>query len=123
MKFSEKLRLERQKAHLTQEELAKRLGLAKRTVEGYESGAFYPRRRKVYDDLALLFGVDKNWFLTEDEAAPDESGASEADQILSRVRALYAGGRLSEEDKDALARALMDAYWMARRRAAEGDDV
>lgn len=117
MKFCEKLRTVRQGAHMTQEELAKKLGLSKRTVEGYESGAFYPRNRAVYDQLSGLFCVDKNYFLTEDDAPRGESGERAAAQVLETVRALYAGGDLKQEDKDALAQALMEAYWMAKRKS------
>ena len=125
MKFCEKLRLKRTQAHMTQEELARRLGLAKRTVEGYESGQFYPRSREVYSQLSTLFGVDKNWFLTEDEPSHDwsEDARGEAEEVISRVRGLYAGGRMSESDKDALAKALMEAYWMAKKKSAEDSHV
>ncbi len=124
MKFAQKLRLVRSRQHMTQEELARRLGLSKRTVEGYESGAFYPRKRQVYDQLAELFGVDRNWFLTEDDDASDAApGEEEARRVLEAAKALYAGGALSEQDKDALAQALMDAYWMAKSRRAGEKDV
>ncbi len=123
MKFSEKLRTVRQGAHMTQEELARRLGLAKRTVEGYESGAFYPRKREVYDMLSEIFSVDKNYFLTEDDAPRGESGETAAAQVLETVRALYAGGDLRQEDKDALAQALMEAYWVAKRKTEAGNGI
>lgn len=121
MKFGEKLRACRKGARLTQEELASRLGLAKRTVEGYESGAFYPRDREVYDKLAALFQMDKDYFLTENDAPAD--GKKTAEEVLTTARALFAGGEMSEEDKDTLARALMDAYWMAKRKSEARDGV
>ena len=125
MKFCEKLRLKRTQARMTQEELARRLGLAKRTVEGYESGRFYPRSREVYAQLSALFGVDKNWFLTEEEPSLDrpEDARGEAEEVLSRVKSLYAGGRMSESDKDALAKALMEAYWLAKKKNGEESHV
>ena len=123
MKFGEKLRLKRTQAHLTQEELARRIGLSKRTVEGYESGCFYPRRREVYDRLAQEFNVEKNWFLTEDDSDAATMARTAAEELVSRARALYAGGEMSESDKDALAQALMDAYWIARQKRAEDENV
>ena len=116
MKFGEKLRMARTNAHMTQAELAKELGLAKRTVEGYEACAFYPRKRETYDKLAELFDVERNWFLTEEEGGREDSAKNDMEKALESVTALYSGGRLSEEDKDALARALMDAYWIAKSR-------
>ena len=119
MKFGEKLRRARTDAKLTQAELAKRLGLAKRTVEGYEAGSFYPRDRSVYDRLEQVFGVDKNWFLTEESEEDKKSASFKVEEVLATVRALYAGGELSNDDKDALARALMDAYFIAREKRGE----
>ena len=104
MLFGEKLRLARVNAHLTQAQLAQKLGIAKRTLE-------------VYDELAELFQVDRNWFLTEDGDDAEESAKRDMDEVLRSVTALYSGGRLSENDKDALARALMDAYWTAKGKA------
>ena len=114
MKFGEKLKLARTDAHMTQAELARTLGLAKRTVEGYEACAFYPRKRETYDKLAELFNMERNWFLIENEGDREDSAKNDMDQVVASVSALYSGGRLSEEDKDALARALMDAYWIAK---------
>ncbi|MBQ3669552.1 MAG: helix-turn-helix transcriptional regulator [Clostridia bacterium] len=119
MKFGEKLRLARTSAKMTQADLADKLGLAKRTVEGYESGAFYPRKRKVYDELAQIFGVEKNWFLTESEGDKQTTAQDDMKKALETVTSLYSGGRLSEEDKDALAKALMEAYFIAKAKKAK----
>lgn len=119
MKFCEKLRLKRTQAHMTQEELAKRLGLAKRTVEGYESGAFSPRRRDVYALLAQIFATDPGYFVTDDE---NEVPAEElARQLIENAKALYSGGELSQKDKDALALALMEAYSIAKNKLEIND--
>ena len=119
MKFGEKLRCQRARMGYTQEQLSKLLGLSKRTVEGYESGRFYPQKREVYDRLSGIFGVERNYFLAEDEEAlPD--AAAEIRRVLTQVKALYAGGSLSPRDEDELASALMDAYFIARRRREGG---
>lgn len=115
MRFCEKLREKRLGANMTQEELSKLLGKSKRTVEGYESGAYYPRTRDVYARLSEIFSTDINWFLTEDET-PAQDAAEKAKQLIENARALYAGGELNEDDKDALARALMDAYFIAKKK-------
>ena len=39
--------------------------------------------------------------------------------MVAGVSALFAGGELSENDKDAVMRALQDAYWMAKERNKE----
>lgn len=115
MKFGDKLRGCRKAAKMTQEELARRLNMSKRSIEGYEAGKSYPRSRELYAKLAELFQVDINYFLTEDGAgSPDPR--EQAQQLIDNAKALYAGGELNEEDKDALARALMDAYFIAKAK-------
>ena len=52
MKFGEKLRLARKRKKLTQDELAKLVGVSKRTIVNYESGEIYPKERKMYTTLA-----------------------------------------------------------------------
>ena len=115
MRFCDKVRGCRKAARMTQEELAERLDMSKRTIEGYESGKSYPRSREVYTRLAELFNVDINYFLTEDEDGPKDA-REQAMQLIENAKALYAGGALNDEDKDALARALMDAYFIAKSR-------
>lgn len=120
MKFSEKVRACRKAAHMTQEDLAKRLGKSKRTIEGYEAGHCYPRTREVYQDLAQIFNVDVNFFLTEDATSPDAK--ERARQLIESAKALYAGGELKSKDKDALAQALMDAYFIAKAKQNGSND-
>ena len=43
-------------------------------------------------------------------------GMRDAEELVAGVSALFAGGELSENDKDAVMRALQDAYWMAKER-------
>ena len=119
MKFCDKLKAQRTGAGLTQEELARRLELSKRTVEGYESGSFYPRNREVYDKLSDIFHVPKNWFLTEDDAESERSASEEAAELVARAQMLYSGGKLDTRDRDALFRALTDAYFTAKQKRGE----
>ena len=42
------------------------------------------------------------------------SAASEVQQFISEASALFAGGRLSDEDRDYVVRAINDLYWEAR---------
>jgi len=106
MKFGEKLREQRNKAGLSQEELGKHVGITKRTIINYENGNSYPQDRKVYFKLAEYFDVDVNYFLTENEefltlAAEGygKRGQEQANHILEQASALFAGGELSETDQ------------------------
>lgn len=126
MTFGEKFRAERDRLGLTQQELADQLGLNRRMITRYENGLSFPRTRKAYKRIAELFGVDVNYLLTEDEAfvldASQEYGArgmKQAQQLIDGMSGLFAGGTLSEQDKDAVMKALQDIYWESKARNAE----
>jgi len=106
MKFGEKLREQRNKAGLSQEELGKAVGITRRTLINYENGNSYPQDRNVYFKLAEYFNVNVNYFLTENEefltlAAESygKRGQEQANHILEQASALFAGGELSETDQ------------------------
>jgi transcriptional regulator with XRE-family HTH domain len=106
MKFGEKIKEQRKKAGLLQEDVAKAIGVTKRTLANYEGGTSYPQDRKVYFKLAEYFDVDVNYFLTENEefltlAAEGygKRGQEQANHILEQASALFAGGELSEADQ------------------------
>jgi len=106
MKFGEKVREQRNKAGLSQVEVASAIGVTKRTIINYEGGVSYPQDRSVYIKLAEFFDVDINYFLTENEefltmAAEGygKKGQDQANLILEQAAALFAGGELSEKDQ------------------------
>ena len=118
MKFGEKVKKSRTDAGLSQEDLAKKIGVSLRTITNYEVQNRYPKKREVYAKLAEVLGVDINYLMTEDEdfvvdasAKYGARGAKQAEQLISEVHGLFAGGELSEADKDGVMKALQQAYW------------
>ena len=106
MKFGKKVKEQRKKAGLVQQELADKLGITKRTLANYEGGNSYPQNRSLYTKLADVFDVDVNYFLTEDEEFLTQAaelygkkGQTQAQNILAQAAALFAGGELSEKDE------------------------
>lgn len=121
MKFGEKLRDLRQENGLTQAELAEKAGISLRTISYYESGTTYPKNRNVYKTLADILNVDANYlrnegneFITLAKQKYGYRGAKQAEEIVAEVTGLFAGGELSEEDKDEVMQALQQAYWDAK---------
>ena len=57
MKFGEKVRDLRKKNSLTQDELAKCLGVSKRTIIGWERDGRYPRNVEILEKLRNLLFV------------------------------------------------------------------
>lgn len=123
MKFAEKLKAARLDKGYTQKQLAEISHVALRTIVSYEKGDSYPRKRETYAELAKALDVEKNYLLTEDEEfvvnAAEQygtSGAAQAQAVINGFSGLCAGGTLSENDKDAVMKALQDIYWESKAR-------
>jgi transcriptional regulator with XRE-family HTH domain len=121
MDFKERLRAEREKAGLTQVELAHKAGLADRTIQNYERGTRAPQTIKIISDIAKVLGVTAEYLLGEGGMlivqAREKGGAKasrDIQELVTEVSGLFAGGELSDEDKDAAIRALTHAYWESK---------
>lgn len=122
MKFYEKMKTLRKEKGVTQAEMSKDLGITIRTITNYETGFRYPQNRKSIAKIAEYFGVSVNYLLTEDEEFVFEAmdrygyrGKQQATELLNNVSGLFAGGAISEEDKDELMKGLQEAYWIAKK--------
>jgi transcriptional regulator with XRE-family HTH domain len=125
MKLYEKLKDLREQKNMTQMDLAEATGIPKRSIQYYESGKGYPRRKQ-YPILANALGVDTNYLMTEDEEFIADAGEEfgprgqlQAQEILAQASALFAGGELSEEDKKAFMHDMQDIFFDAKERARE----
>lgn len=122
MKFGEKVRIARKKSKMTQQELANELGVSLRTITGYETEGLYPRKREIYTKLANIFNCEESYFKSEEDEfvlqANEEYGdlgKRQALSLVSQMTGLFSGGALNDEDKDAVMKALMDAYWLSKK--------
>lgn len=121
MKFGEKLKELRKEKGINQTELGNAVGVSLRTIISYETGKSYPKKREIYGKLADYFNIDINYFLTEAEEFITDAkekhgnhGARQAEELVAEIGGLFAGGELSEADKDAVMRSLQQAYWDAK---------
>ncbi len=124
MTFGEKLKNLREAKGLSQEELAKALGVSRRTVSNYESGHRYPRYRSIYEKLAALLDTDINYLRTENEEFMEEVGQQyggraqeQARNILNLAGNLFAGGELSPDDEIAFLQEMQRLYLDSKKRA------
>jgi transcriptional regulator with XRE-family HTH domain len=123
MPFADKFKAARMRAGLSQEKLSAVLGVTARTIGNYESGATLPPS----ETLALIakhFGVSIDSLVSEEEEFISEAyeqggsrSAREAEALVNDVAGLFAGGRLSEDEKDAVMRAIQNAYWVAKEES------
>ena len=135
MTFSDKIKRSREVVGLTQQELADRVGVSKRTIASYESGGASARRSTITylarelkvsvrfltdDDCAdPLADIEKDGYVEEARKLYGSSGARDVDALLRDNAALFAGGELSEEEKDAFFQAVMRAYVASKDIASE----
>ena len=89
MTFGEKVRAARIERDLSQKELARRTGIAVRTIINYESGARLPKRRESYVALAEVLDVDLHALMDDN-----------AEFVIHASRGRY--GRYDESDSGCL---------------------
>lgn len=121
MTFGEKVKAERTKLGLNQDELAEKIGVTRRVICSYENDKSRPRGMDRYKKLAEALNLNLNYLLSEDEAfvanAEDKyghRGSRQAKELMEEVTGLFAGGEMAEEDMDVMMKAIQDAYWIAK---------
>ena len=121
MAFSERLKELRLAAGFSQQVLAGKSGLTSRTIQNYESGKHPPKNMEQIKKLSAALDVSINELLDEAGYTVIDAGERGGDKaardmriLVSRVSAMFAGGSLSESDRDAAMRAISDAYWIAK---------
>ena len=122
MTFGEKVKNERNRLGLNQDELAKKIGVTRRVISSYENDSSRPRGTERYKKLAEALGVNINYLLSEDEAfiADVEDnyghrGAKQAKELLAEVTGLFAGGEMADGDMREMVDAIQEAYLIAKK--------
>lgn len=122
MTFGEKVKNERNRLGLNQDEMAKKIGVTRRVISSYENDSSRPRGTERYKKLAEALGVNINYLLSEDEAfiADVEDnyghrGAKQAKELLAEVTGLFAGGEMADEDMREMVDAIQEAYLIAKK--------
>lgn len=135
MTFGEKLISARLALNLSQSELAEKIGVSERSVYSYEQTGTFPRTA-VLKRLAEALNVSITYLMDEDETDKNRNvdeeafladarnkfgskGAREAQAVLDRASALFAGGELDDQAKDVFFRSLMEVYLESKAEAQE----
>lgn len=133
MTFSDKIKRSREVAKLTQLELAQEVGVSQRTIASYESGGARARRstteklaralkvsvKFLSDDDCTnpLEDIEKDEYIDQARAMYGSKGVRDMEELLRDNAALFAGGELSQEQKDAFFQAVMTAYVTCKEEA------
>lgn len=123
--MSQKIRERRNELGLTQAELGQAIGVSGRSIFGYESGQKNPRPSTLLR-LAQVLGVspkylkddtiettensNKEKYIAQAGRLYGEQGERDLRALLEDNIALFAGGELSQSEKDTFFEAVMRAY-------------
>lgn len=79
--YNNRLKEARIKCGLTQEDVAKRIGVFKTTISGYETGRSEPCMAHLVS-LLEIYGVDANWLFQDEMHYGDNLSPDELDLLL-----------------------------------------
>ena len=133
MTFGEKLKNARITLNLSQTELAEKVGITERSIYAYEHTGAFPRKA-VLQKLAEALNVTVTYLMDENETNKNANidaelflanaknqfgakGAREAQAVLERASALFAGGELEEEAMDIFMQSLQEVYLESKAEA------
>lgn len=133
--FKEKLIDRRAALGLSQAELSEKAGIGKRTITSYESENRLPHPAQLYklakalgvtpeylknDDIDNpAYGMDRMEYVEQARSCYGTKEANHVEKLLRQNTALFAGGDISEEAKDAFFQAVMKAYIDCKEAAKE----
>ena len=131
--FSEKVKEAREGLKLNQQQLGDLVGITKRSIAAYETTDTKPRGNTVRKLAAALnvsvdyllndeisdtqYGIEKEPYVEEARLRLGNKAAKEMDLLLEQNLALFAGGELDQEAKDAFFEAVMKAYLKCKDEA------
>ena len=120
--YGERLMRARKEKELTREELGKLCGITGRTIQNYELGHVTPNRIDVSQRLADVLDISVDYLIYGEK---EETELTEEDkkEILAHASALFAGGKLSDEEQLAFIYELQTLYMKARQIIKDREDA
>lgn len=131
--FSEKVKDARLQLGLSQQQLGEATGVSLRTILSYEKGEKMPRQgtllklakalgvssKFLIDDLCEnpMEDIEKDRYIEDAREKYGNKGAKDVEKLLADNAALFAGGELSQEQKDEFFQAVMVAYVTCKEEA------
>ena len=131
--FAEKAKEARISLGWSQTRLAQEVGVSSRSVQAYERGEKTPRPAmlaKLAKALRVsvkflsddecddpMADIEKDTYIEEARRRYGAKGVRDVDQLLAENTALFAGGELSQDQKDAFFQAVMTAYVTCKEEA------
>lgn len=131
--FTDKVRDARIELGMTQTQLGEAVGVSLRTILAYEKGEKRPRQATMLKLAKVLKvsvkflsddecenpmeDIEKDGYIEEAREKYGSKGGRDIEQLLADNAALFAGGELSQEQKDEFFQAVMTAYVTCKEEA------
>ena len=119
--YGERLMRARKEKELSREERGKLCGITGRTIQNYELGHVTPNRIDVSQRLADVLDISVD-YLIHGEKEETELTEEDKKEILAHASALFAGGKLSDEEQLAFIYELQTLYMKARQIIKDRED-
>lgn len=132
-KFSEKVKDARCSLGLSRSQLSELIGVSVRSIASYEDGIKLPRQLTLIklakalqvsvtflsDDSCMdpMKDIEKDVYIEEARERYGSKGVMDVEHLLSANEALFAGGELSQDQKDQFFDAIMTAYVTCKEEA------
>ena len=124
--FAEKVKDARTELNLSQAQLAEKTGVSLRAIQTYEQGLLLKLAKVLNVSVKFLTDdncenpledIEKDGYIAEARERYGTKGARDVDALLADNAALFAGGELSQAQKDAFFDAVMKAYITCKEEA------
>ena len=131
--FTDKVRDARIELGMTQTQLGEAVGVSLRTILAYEKGEKKPRQATMLKLAKVLKvsvkflsddecenpmeDIEKDGYIEEAREKYGSKGGRDIEQLLADNAALFAGGELTQEQKDEFFQAIMTAYVTCKEEA------
>lgn len=116
--FARKLKQYRNALQMSQLDFAKHIGIPFRTYQNYEAGHRYPKSMDIINKIAVALGTtgaelvgSAGGYIIEAGEKGGYRDKKRMEQMVSQLSALFAGGEIDQESKDAAMAALNEVYW------------
>jgi len=133
MTFAEKVKKARLEQGLTQTDLAEKVGVSLRTITSYEKDGIKPRPKTLAKLAEVLKvstiyltditcdnpteGIERDPYISEARSLYGSKGALDVEALLEANKSLFAGGELSDDQKEMYFQAITEAYFACRTEA------
>lgn len=113
--YGDRLKKARTEKGLSRPQLAKLCGISVKTIQNYETGFRQPNRIDTSQKFAEVLDVTVD-YLINGNTDNDDLTEEDKSEILSHASALFAGGKLSEDEQLAFINELQTLYLDAKKR-------